>query len=195
MDAAGARVERINVTCVAADEDSAVENRLPVKGSRTGESERPLELQPRHLARRQAGAFCRLEPGIGEIAPAIPGWRVHISYGRMSAAGVGHVLHVAGILFIQLPAAHVFGEQTFVRIGERRRVLFHRPCGDSGVDALGRHLFDGGLGRSMLHRRDTVTFCAVVLEQVDAGAFGQPLRKQARRGQQDQRQESTRDSI
>ena len=113
----------------------------------------------------------------------------------MSGAGVGHVLHVAGILFIQFPAAHVFGEQTFVRIGKRRRVLFHRPCGDSGVDALGRHLFDSGLGRSMLHRRDAVTFCTAVLEQIDAGAFGQPLRKQARRGQQDQRQESTRDSI
>jgi hypothetical protein len=70
--------------------------------------------------------------------------------------------------------------------GWRRRVLFHRPRSYSCVDALGRHLFDGGLCRSVLHGSDAVTFCTVVLEQVDAGAFGEPLREKAWRGQQDQ---------
>lgn len=125
MDTTGLRIERINISRIAADEDSSIHYGLPVESRRAGKSEGPFDFQPRDLARRQTRGARRLETRVGEIALSVPCGRVQIPDRRMTGAGIGHVLYVADTLFVEFPASHVLGEQALLGIGEARRIILH----------------------------------------------------------------------
>jgi hypothetical protein len=85
VGAAGARIERIDFSSLAADEHPpADDGRLREGESCTGESERPLELKAGHVRRRELSHLRRLKAALRRInAPPVPmGSTERISEGR-----------------------------------------------------------------------------------------------------------------
>ena len=74
VDAAGGGTERIDVAALAADENTAADDRgLGVGADVTGKTKSPFELQPRHVRRGEPGHRAILISRIGRIhAPAVP---------------------------------------------------------------------------------------------------------------------------
>ena len=167
-------VERVDVPRVGADEDATGDDgRLAVNGDRPGQSECPLQLESRHLTRRQIRGLGGLESRVRVIdAPSVPGWRSrHIANRRITRAGVGHLPGVAALGRAHATAAHILGDFPLLLIGEARALVLHHPGGERLVDPFRRHLLDDGREWSGLHLGITVAGDAYVAEQLRAVSF------------------------
>src|ERR1035438_5790970 len=167
VDATGLGVKGVNVTRIAADENSSIHAGLPIKSRRAGESERPLELQPRYLAGSQTRGFCRLEARIRKIAPSVPRGGFQVDRRHTAGAGVGHVLDISGIVLVELPAPKILGDQALIVVVQTRRHILHYTGGNGVVDRLGRHRLEGGFAGSVFDRISPMAARATVLEHTE----------------------------
>ena len=151
VHAAGAGVERIDVTGIGTHIKAPVVYGLRIERRRAGKSERPLQLQPRDLCRRQSCGGCGLRSRVAKIgAPAVPGSGVGFAHRRMTGAEVRHFVGCAHRLVIHLPPADPLGDQTIVRLAERGGVAAHRAVSEDVEHMLGRHLLQDGCWRSLM---------------------------------------------
>ena len=118
VQAAGFCVERVDVAGIGRHIEPAVVDGLAVQRRGARKSERPFQLQTRHLSGRQSRCRAALEPRVPMIdAPAVPRGRIRLSHLRMTRTHIRHLLGGADQIGVELPAGHPFGNEAFVGVG------------------------------------------------------------------------------
>src|SRR5205823_2295160 len=167
VNASRLRIQRIDKTVVASDEDAArSDGRLRVGRNSRRKTESPLQFQSLYLGGREARRIRRLESGIRQIAaPAIPLRPASgIRKGRIAAALIRHVLRIAGARAAQRTAAHEFGHAAFIGVVELVALFFHAARCQGFINFLGRQFADRRRRWSALDLRIAVARHALSLE-------------------------------
>src|SRR5262249_3971844 len=123
IDAARLRIERIDVTGVAAEEDAAGRDgwlRMHLGGF--GNPESPFEFQIRNLGRSQAGGARCLESCVLVAgAPAVPGGAGgRIGHWRIRRTRVRHLLDIARFIVAHWPSGKELRDLPLLDVEERR---------------------------------------------------------------------------
>src|SRR5215468_11182544 len=98
INASSLRIERVNVTCIAAEENAARDDgRLGMHFRCFRHAKRPFEFQLGNLSGRQTGRARRLESRILVAGtPAVPGGTARgIRHRWIGGAGIRHLLEIA----------------------------------------------------------------------------------------------------